>query len=501
MASASLKNLQDEIDKRVTFITRYEALGESHMVDFLVSDHWNRLVHPSAQKQLLQLKETDLYSLSDATGKLDFPKVPQGDVQTCQHLIEDLEHYLKDARDCGISSTGLCRTMADISARDGISETKIPQESMCKINTKEYMCSKKSHEVEKMSEFVNLICKAFNIKDILDFGSGKGYLGAYLALRYGLSVTGIDCSETNSANALKRAKKYLKYWNAYLKNKSDSSKSRQFTENLEYRPLTAYVDGNFDIASIIRTDDAEPVNKTTMLTGLHTCGDLSSMCLRTFARTPTIKAVCAVGCCYHHLTAPQDDVDSSGAGFPLSTYLRARGFSLGRNSRMLGLRALEKTENTQSTVIEEKSTRSLFYRAVFSVILKEEFGIDCRGNTEIQIGKTYSKSKDFPDYVRKCLHKLGMQAKDPSGLSDEKICWYMQSYQSSKKSLMGYNVLREAFAPAVEALILLDRLLYLEEQRTESDPMTVHLVRLFDPVVSPRCYAIVAMRDARQLFL
>lgn len=50
---------------------------------------------------------------------------------------------------------------------------------------------------------------------------------------------------------------------------------------------------------------------------------------------------------------------------------------------------------------------------------------------------------------------------------------------------------RALFAPVVEAIILLDRVLFmLEHGQTRS----VGLYKLFDAVTSPRCYALVATK-------
>lgn len=43
-------------------------------------------------------------------------------------------------------------------------------------------------------------------------------------------------------------------------------------------------------------------SKPFCLVGLHTCGDLGSTALRLFTQVPTAKALCIVGCCYHHIT-------------------------------------------------------------------------------------------------------------------------------------------------------------------------------------------------------
>ena len=47
---------------------------------------------------------------------------------------------------------------------------------------------------------------------ILDLGSGKGYLSQHLALQYGLNVIGVDSSHSNTQNAAKRNGRLLKAW-------------------------------------------------------------------------------------------------------------------------------------------------------------------------------------------------------------------------------------------------------------------------------------------------
>lgn len=46
------------------------------------------------------------------------------------------------------------------------------------------------------------------------------------------------------------------------------------------------------------------------LVGLHTCGDLGSTALRLYAEIPTARALCIVGCCYHHITESHDNGNS-----------------------------------------------------------------------------------------------------------------------------------------------------------------------------------------------
>ncbi len=46
-----------------------------------------------------------------------------------------------------------------------------------------------------------------NTGQVLDLGSGKGYLSQHLSLRYGLTVVGMDSHGANTDGALKRNRK------------------------------------------------------------------------------------------------------------------------------------------------------------------------------------------------------------------------------------------------------------------------------------------------------
>nr|XP_039249572.1 LOW QUALITY PROTEIN: methyltransferase-like protein 25 [Styela clava] len=487
-----IQSLKDEIDKRVHFINTYVALGESHMVDFFVQNHWNTLVHPDAQSQLLQFDEDDLYSVKNIMQMGMFRDTSQQGPDT--HTIQNLKEYFSRAKSCAIDNSTFCMDTNSVERK--LKELAVDCESRNGdvsvvnqlVSANEYMCNKKSHEVEEMSHLVQKTCQKLGIKDVLDMGSGKGYLGTHLSLKYDLNVVGVDCSEANSVNASSRAGKFLKYWNAHLKNKSD----KQFeTRDMKYQPVTALVHADSDINFLFVNDNEENSNsilhKQLMLTGLHICGDLSSTALRMFVSKKQIKAACLLGCCYHHLTSKSTGKEY---GFPMSKYLQKMDFSLGRNSKMLGLKALDRMQDADIAATEKKSTRSLFYRAVLSVILEREFQFGS-GLKDLRVGKVYSKSKNFIDYVRRSLSKLSYPDETSKILSDDAITSYMNEMENYRKTLLAFNALREAFSPAVEAIILLDKLLYLREHEIPHS----YLVKLFDPVKSPRCYALVSIKS------
>ncbi|KAM8979698.1 putative methyltransferase-like protein 25 isoform 2-T2 [Sarcophilus harrisii] len=226
------------------------------------------------------------------------------------------------------------------------------------------------------------------------------------------------------------------------------------------------------------------IKQDCIMVGLHTCGDLAANTLRIFTSKSEIKGVCSVGCCYHLLSEKYEkqckDSTLEMWGFPLCQYLKEEGWCCGRNARMSACLALERV-----VVGQGLATESLFYRAVLQEIIKECYGI---AECDKHVGKVYSKSTSFLDYVRKSLKKLEL---DDSKLTEKKIMEYYEKYKPRINELEAFNMLKVILAPCIETLILMDRLCYLKEQ---DNIAWSALVKLFDPVKSPRCYAVIALK-------
>ncbi|MEE6480249.1 hypothetical protein FKM82_012514 [Ascaphus truei] len=257
----------------------------------------------------------------------------------------------------------------------------------------------------------------------------------------------------------------------------ENIKARKLSDSHIYSPLTSYVTAETDLHDII-TDLEESI-----MVGLHTCGDLAPNTLRIFTAKPEIKAVCSVGCCYHLLSEEfesQEEMTAEAWGFPMSRYLKEKCWCFGRNARMSACLASERVAVGQGL-----PTESLFYRAVLQVICKDCYDFT---RSDRRVGKVFAKSSCFTDYVRTSLKKLGQ---DDSKLSDKQIMDYYENYKPRMNELNAFTMLKVILAPCIEALILLDRLCYLKEQDTIA---WSGLVKLFDPVKSPRCYAVVSMK-------
>ncbi|XP_016299458.1 putative methyltransferase-like protein 25 [Sinocyclocheilus anshuiensis] len=487
--------------------------------------------------------------------------------------LVDISALLWAAKAHCLPGLGVCMQLEDLMQNlklmtrdiiEGVSSDEV-------LGPDEFMNCKKAHEVQAMSEAVASLAKCCRVKQVIDVGSGKGYLCSYLSMRFNLQVFGIDSSSTNTHGAHERNRKLKKFSKAYQKpdratkkqplDSEDGSKqhsrnfitkekehfgaqaetsalSRQVTndlstsdnaavcsldpndsdsgssflsmlsldviedvsprvhpsqlsledrekrkrENLErktregrgndsdgslFSPLTSYITAKTELKTLItELEDA-------VLVGLHTCGDLAPSTLRMFRAKQEMRAVCSVGCCYH-LLSEEFDQDRQGCvdgvcGFPMSQYLKAQACFCGRNARMSACLALERVSAGGGLPME-----SLFYRAVF----------------EKRVGNVYSKASSFVDYVRRALRKLDL---DDTTLSDGDIQSYHELYSPRMNEMVAFNMLKVTLAPCIEGLILLDRLCYLKEQDSVSHTA---LVQLFDPLQSPRCYAVVGIKES-----
>ncbi|KAF7670038.1 hypothetical protein LDENG_00074260 [Lucifuga dentata] len=525
------------------------------------------------------------------------PQTTFGFCNDTKQLV-DTHKLLQAAKAHSLPGLGVCMSRNELlkALRENESESGTPPDLGAVLDPDEFMNFKKSHEVQSMSEVTACLAQHCGAKQVIDVGSGKGYLSSFLSLQYGLQVYGIDSSTTNTHGAQERNRKLKKFSRTYQKcskavraqgkatyssqdefgkiktemtgegdilfdsgedidsgkqeeeeeeeeeermpspatvfssdaspaverlseSNSDTEQSflsvlsvdviqaasprippsqlsaeereRRKRENLErkaqnstnsigtvFSPLTSYVTAETELRELINElEDA-------VMVGLHTCGDLAPSTLRMFVAKPELASVCSVGCCYHLLSEEYDPAAQEGlqsvCGFPVSQYLRDQSWFCGRNARMSACLALERVSLGQGIQME-----SLFYRAVLHVILRDHYSCF---KSEKRVGNVYSKAKTFVEYVRRALHRLEL---DDSKLSDRAVQDYHDTYRPRISEMHAFNMLKVTLAPCIEGLILLDRLCYLKEQE---DVSFSALVQLFDPLLSPRCYAVVGVK-------
>lgn len=126
---------------------------------------------------------------------------------------------------------------------------------------------------------------------------------------------------------------------------------------------------------------------------------------------------------------------------------------------------------------------SLFWRAILETLVTEKYP---EQTNSVQVGKL-KKTENFVEYVRAVCKKTELNF---DSMSDDELLQLEQSLAIHRHRINLFYLLRMTFAPVIETLILLDRLLFLREREIPNS----FLVKLFDPIVSPRCFAIVSLK-------
>lgn len=582
-----LPTLHAKLQGLLSFLRGALAISSAHTVDFYTKSIWQELVDLPPESVLATLRKSaaeaeplEPLPLGEAEAGSGFIDLPKIFCETSQKLLS-VEAFAVTAKHYSVQNLGLCTPSEQLLTALQVNSKQRIDENVKAI---EFMNTKKSHEVQAMSELICSIADYCGLKQIIDVGSGKGYLSSFLSLKYGLNVYGIDSSNTNTHGAKERNRKLKKHWNlCHSQSRADTNglvlkmpkelkvqnkvkckgesesvqRSRLGTQDMSaidvlpdfsestisvigkqqrnlhaqpaeeenlcledafslidllpvnaieptsqvcntemsalrkersttskprdssiYSPLTSFITADTQLHDIV--EDLEDC----LMVGLHTCGDLAPNTLRIFASKAEVKGVCSVGCCYHLLSEEFENQHKGYAkenwGFPMCYYLKEERWCCGRNARMSACLALERVAVGQGL-----PTESLFYRAVLQNIIKDYYGIS---KCEQHVGKIYSKCSSFLEYVRMSLKKLGL---DESKVSEEIIMDYYEKYKPRMNELEAFNMLKVVLAPCIETLILLDRLCYLKEQENIAWSA---LVKLFDPVQSPRCYAVIALK-------
>lgn len=174
---------------------------------------------------------------------------------------------------------------------------------------------------------------------------------------------------------------FQKYWQTIVK-KSDSFEKKLFSPIIKekcntyeeyyekysrksnvvgntYKQITEYVTQHTNIVPLIQNEFKVNKRKEFALVGLHTCGSLSTTCLKLFTESKNcLKLLINVGCCYHLIEEEftvnpfWDDVENAlnsnqSYGFPVSKFLKDQKFKLGRDARMCASQSPEKVFNSK----------------------------------------------------------------------------------------------------------------------------------------------------------
>ncbi|CAG6014419.1 unnamed protein product [Menidia menidia] len=237
-----------------------------------------------------------------------------------------------------------------------------------------------------------------------------------------------------------------------------------------------------------------------VLTGLHACGDLSATLLRHFVNCPHVRAITSVACCYMKITtkenpappglvappgplAPNPEPPPSEFGYPMSSWVGGlAGQQLSYKAREGACHALE--DYVRRLRDGNELLRTHCYRAMLEAFIRE-----ARPELRRAGIQTIKKSHLLPfnEYARLGLARVGLPPALP--LDPARV----EAMLKHEGRVVVYFSLALLLAPVVETLVLLDRMIYLQENGVDSQ-----LVPLFNPNFSPRNFVLVALKPSGQ---
>ncbi|KAL8243307.1 hypothetical protein R6Q59_009565 [Mikania micrantha] len=464
----------------IHFIKPYSFFWESHVVNFFTHRLWE-----AVDKEWIDcLRNEPVESLV---------QIPSGFVQ--EHWTGSLKKFITT-----LSSLAFPREQADL-------KKLLPNMQVALLNNviTQGMNQKKRHEIEALAAVISSVARDVETHTVIDLGAGQGYLSQVLSFEYQLSVIAIDASSHHGRVTDERAERIKKHYEAKMRKSSLGGKGMTIPKT-----VTCCVLSSGMLKTLLNSNDIDESchNQSTngtcplLLTGLHACGDLSVTMLRTFLESKEVKAVVSIGCCYNLLSEEEDNAQS---GFPISRGVKSTGLYLGRNSRDLACQSADRWK-----VMEKDACLHNFelhaFRAGFQMLLSRYFPETLAGSPTIgRQGKALrrqqnsSKMNDstigkeqvdacslFEKFSKSGLHRLNLNQLHHIGFAG---IW--KEAEPFVDLIGPYWSLRAALGPVLETLILLDRLLFLQEH---GDSVEAVMLPIFNPNISPRNVALIAKK-------
>ncbi|XP_006861667.1 PREDICTED: protein RRNAD1 [Chrysochloris asiatica] len=327
---------------------------------------------------------------------------------------------------------------------------------------------KKQHEIRRLGELVKKLSDLTGCTQIVDVGSGQGHLSRFMSLGLGLLVKSIEGDQRLVERAQRLDQELLQAL------EKEKKRNPQVQADSRHPPhhVVRWVDPTALCEELLLPLEPSPQGRARLLlTGLHACGDLSVALLKHFSCCPDVTALASVGSCYMKLSDP--------GGYPLSHWVASLpGYELPYRLREGACHALE--EYAERLQKAGPGLRTHCYRAALETVIRCAQPELRRPGVQ---GIPRVHELKIEEYVQRGLQRVGLDPQLPLNLAA------LQAHQAQEHRVVAFFSLALLLAPLVETLILLDRLLYLQEQGFHAE-----LLPLFSPELSPRNLVLVATK-------
>lgn len=311
---------------------------------------------------------------------------------------------------------------------------------------------KKQHEIGILAKYVSDLKKQHQFRRVTDIGGGVGHLARVLSYYYGFNFITIDRDQDLQEMGKKRLEKYPK---------PDGG------GNVQYLHATF---GDEDESQLQQISEA--FSGEVMTIGLHTCGPLAVEHLNR-SMEKNSKLMLNFGCCYNKLST-EKDVNLSKLG---------KEFNLTMTDHALTLAS--RGHNKMTFDDYRLKTNVKKFRYTLHLLLYQKFGI----KEFLSAGEVHPRvyRGEFSDYALNKLEALGIEHE----LSGEDLEQFFRkpAIEKEVRKMFICNIIRWQMGRLMEVYLLIDRLLWLQE-----NGYSVDLSEYFDPELSPRNIGLTAFK-------
>lgn len=527
------------------FLLPFLSIVNCHTVHFFSHRHWESKIPLHLRTELEEIAQDEGRTLMRHYFSLDRPLSG-----SFQNHSSDLESILSKLRSCTTPSLlhsypdifdphGISRTLKehryfrddldadDIGDKCRAEEGNLDPRNVSPRGRRKCISDKKRHEVDVMGSSLLHLRWLVGFDTLVDVGCGLGHLEEELRLRLRFSadekfVEDLEVlrdhshsypRNPNSLNSTPLNVIGIEGNEALLRS-AHARRSQLFGNYSDWHNVSvaATISRSEELTSTLKEvlDDSDErragwgtSDNRHFLCGLHACGGLTSSILKSYIdMIKESEKSCAgffvVGCCHHKISErrklysdafsfpltyleeeKEEDVTRRSIDFPLSQLLRERDFVLGQNARMSANQPLGRIQ-----ALGRKPPESLFLSAVLDVILRELYStVSPPKKLGRKIGKEVVSEVDF---LKKGLEKHGFDELPSDGILRE----YLDRFGAERGRVFTFYEFRSLLGAIVETVVVLDRFLFLLESGAVSK---LALIQAFDPVVSPRCCALVGL--------
>ena len=212
-----------------------------------------------------------------------------------------------------------------------------------------------------------------------------------------------------------------------------------------------------------------------MTLGLHTCGQLANDQIKASVKN-NIAGLINFGCCYNKLEDIEGGENISKLAQSLDEPIEMSHFAL-----TLSARAHRKMDEKDYDL----KLKVKLYRYAIHFLLHDEYGFKDLVTLGNSSPKLYDES--FGTYVLEQFRRINIKTKHSA---EELNAWFAEhERQELIWKMLAAGIIRNAMGRVLELYLLLDRVIYLEENGYETE-----LMEFFDESTSPRNIGIVARR-------